>query len=233
MRVQIYGARLLEDALALADMGVDHLGLGLRAGEEDEQRVARIIGAVRGRVKVVLLPLFKEPDAMIAAVRRLRPDVVHISSNVEDLGLDAIQAFRAAVTPTEVMKAIPVAPPAISDTIDSLGLARAFDPFVDYLLLDTSLGNNGDPMPGWIGVTGKTHDWRVSRAIVEQCRSRVILAGGLNPENVAEAIETVRPWAVDACTGLDLYPGKKDLEKCRAFIEQARATGARLASMEG
>jgi phosphoribosylanthranilate isomerase len=99
---------------------------------------------------------------------------------------------------------------------------------VDFLLLDTSLGEDQDPVPGWVGVTGKTHDWAVSQAIIEQCQTPVILAGGLDPENVAEAIRIVRPWAVDSCTGLDLYRGKKDLPKCKAFIARAHEAAAEL-----
>lgn len=230
MYVQIYGTKTLADALALAEMGLDHLGLELQEDAAQEARVAEIMAAVRGRVTIVLLPLFKEVEALVAATERLRPDVLHISSNVEDLDLDRIDDFRAAIYPTRVMKSIPVAPREYSHTIPSLEQALAFDPYVDYLLLDTKLGDDrGDPLPGWIGITGKVHDWRISRAIVEQCRTPVILAGGLTPDNVVEAIETVRPWGVDSCTGLNLEPGKKDLVKCRAFIERARATAARLA----
>jgi phosphoribosylanthranilate isomerase len=234
MIVQIYGTRLLEDAVALAEMGLDYLGLEIEAGEAEEARVAGIMEAVRGQVTVVLLPLFKEPAALLEAARRIRPDVLHVSSNVEDLHVDQIGPFREAIHPVRVMKSIPVAPPAYSHTVNSLGEALAFDPHADYLLLDTKLGDDrGDPMPGWIGVTGKTHDWSVSRAIVDQCSTPVILAGGLNPENVEEAIERVRPWGVDACTGLDLYRGKKDLDKCRLFIERAKAAAASQASVEG
>lgn len=226
MHVQIYGAKTLDDVRALVDVGVDHVGLGLQRGEE--AAVAERIAAIRGRVTVVLLPLVDDADEMVAAVERLRPDVVHISNDVEKLGVDEINAFCTAVAPTKVMKAIPVAPPAYSDTIDSVGLARAFDPYVDYLLLDTKL-NEDEPMPGWIGVTGKTHDWAVSRAIVEACETPVILAGGLTPDNVADAIRVVRPWGVDANTGLNVREGKKDLPKCRAFVENARRAAQQIA----
>ncbi|MGH2697931.1 MAG: phosphoribosylanthranilate isomerase [Actinomycetota bacterium] len=228
MKVQIYGTRTLDDARALAGMGVDHLGLELEHGGDELARVERIIETVRGQVTTVLLPLLDSRDAMVAAVERLRPEVVHISANVDVVGLDQIESFRDAVSPTKVMKAIPVAPPAYSHTVDSLGYATAFDPFVDYLLLDTKLGDEGgDPLPGWIGITGKTHDWTVSRSIGEACRTPIILAGGLNPGNVQHAIEAVSPWGVDACTGLDLRRGKKDLAKCRLFIDRARSSPER------
>lgn len=221
MHVQIYGARTVADSLALVEMGVDHLGIELHEGREEE--VAEIIEATRGKTVTVLLPLYDELERIVDVTRRMRPDVVHLCSNEGVMDIERIEAFAAEVAPTQVMQAIPVTPPGSALEIDSLALAKAFDPFVDYLLLDTSLGEGLDPVPGWVGVTGQTHDWRVSQAIIEQCQSPVILAGGLNPENVAEAIRAVRPWAVDACTGLDLYRGKKDLAKCKAFIERARA----------
>jgi len=75
-----------------------------------------------------------------------------------------------------------------------------------------------------IGITGKVHDWTVSRKIVEQSKRPVILAGGLNPDNVAAAIKAVQPWAVDSCTGTDVCRGKKDLAKVAAFVKAARAS---------
>lgn len=223
MIVQLYGAQLAEDVRALVEMGVDNLGLAVNEPRREQAR--ELVEIARGRTTIVLLPLVDTAEEMIEEVKRFRPDIVHISNNVEQLDVDRIAAFREAVYPTQVMKAIPIAPAAYSSAIDSVGLAQAFDPHVDYLLLDTKLGDdNGDPMPGWIGVTGVTHDWRISRAIVESCQSKVILAGGLVPDNVAEAIAQVGPFGVDSCTGTDLYPGKKDLEKCRAFIENSRAT---------
>ena len=232
MQVQIYGAQTLEDSMALVEMGVDHLGLELFGG--DEERVAEIMEAVGDRATIVLLPLFDDLQQIVEVVKQLRPDVVHLCSSEGVMNLEQIETFRESVSPTQVMQAIPVAPAAISHTIDSLALAKSFDPYVDYLLLDTSLGEDqANPMPGWVGITGKTHDWTISRAIVEQCESPVILAGGLDPDNVADSIRAVRPWGVDSCTGLDLYRGKKDLPKCRAFIDQAYKTAAEAKPSDG
>jgi phosphoribosylanthranilate isomerase len=207
-------------------MGVDHLGLELHEGQEEV--VAEIIEAVRGETVTVLLPLYDDLDRIVDVTRRMRPDVIHLCSNEGVMDVKRIEEFAAEVAPTQVMQAIPVTPSGSALEIDSLALAKAFDPFVDFLLLDTSLGEDQDPVPGWVGVTGETHDWRVSQAIIEQCQTPVILAGGLDPENVAEAIRVVRPWAVDSCTGLDLYRGKKDLPKCQAFITRAREAAADL-----
>jgi phosphoribosylanthranilate isomerase len=76
--------------------------------------------------------------------------------------------------------------------------------------------------PGQFGGTGVTTDWAQARALAES--HRIILAGGLTPENVAEAILAVRPFAVDVASGVEALPGKKDPDKLRAFFsEVARA----------
>jgi phosphoribosylanthranilate isomerase len=202
-------------------MGVDHLGVEVHEGREPV--VSEIMRAVRGKVTVSLLPLYDDLERTIAVTQDLQPEILHLCES--DLTPDAghFAALRARLGAIRIMQAIPVGPPEIADRFDSLALAKAYDPYVDVLLLDTSLGDDQDnPVPGWIGITGRTHDWRISRQIVEQCSSPVIVAGGLNPGNVADAIRKVRPWGVDSCTGTDLYRGKKDLPKCRAFIENAR-----------
>ena len=92
------------------------------------------------------------------------------------------------------------------------------------LLLDTKISG----LPG-VGATGVVHDWEISRQIVEQVgdRARVILAGGLTPENVQAAIKTVRPWGVDSNTATN-RPGDpvlKDMARVQAFVAQAKESG--------
>lgn len=72
------------------------------------------------------------------------------------------------------------------------------------------------------GATGKTHDWKVSRQLVQQSPWPVILAGGLSPDNVQEAILEVRPAGVDAHTGLEDGSGRKSEEKVRRFVVEAK-----------
>lgn len=93
--------------------------------------------------------------------------------------------------------------------------AQSYAKSADALLLDTLAG-------GKLGGTGAVHDWNKSAELARSLKVPVILAGGLNPGNVAAAIEKVRPYAVDASSGLETS-GKKDPEKIAAFVREVRA----------
>ena len=81
-------------------------------------------------------------------------------------------------------------------------------------------------LPGSFGGTGRTVPWTLARAVVERSEVPVILAGGLTPKNVAEAIRAVRPWGVDVASGVEVAPGRKESFKVRKFIEEARRGSA-------
>ena len=100
---------------------------------------------------------------------------------------------------------------------EALAKARSLERHVDAVILDTY-----DPVSKRHGATGKTHDWSLSRQIVEQSRVPIILAGGLTPENIQEAIEAVRPWAVDVHTGVENPDGTRSFEKIREFVRKAK-----------
>jgi phosphoribosylanthranilate isomerase len=92
-----------------------------------------------------------------------------------------------------------------------------FENIVDAFITDTH-----DPATGADGATGKTHDWSISRGLVEISPKPLILAGGLNPQNVRRAIFQVRPAGVDAHTGVENAAGRKDPAKVRKFVAEAR-----------
>ena len=86
---------------------------------------------------------------------------------------------------------------------------------VDAFVLDSYSAES----PGGTGIVG---DWDRSREFVKTCETPVLLAGGLTPENVRDAVRKVKPWGVDVSSGVELRPGKKDIEKVRVFIKQCR-----------
>jgi len=97
---------------------------------------------------------------------------------------------------------------------EAVGEARAVAPQVDGILLDS--GRPSAPVKE-LGGTGRAHDWAVSRRVQEAVEVPVFLAGGLRPDNVASAIEVVRPFAVDVCSGVRTN-GKLDGQKLDAFF---------------
>ena len=102
----------------------------------------------------------------------------------------------------------------------SIATAASYQGVADFLLLDS-----WDPGTGQFGALGRTHDWSLSRRIIEEVGIPAILAGGLGPENVAEAIAVVRPAGVDSKTKTDLLNGSgKDLAKVQAFVAAAKLT---------
>ena len=111
------------------------------------------------------------------------------------------------------MRSIPVVSEA------SIEIARSYEGIADFLLLDSHRESDRQ-----IGALGITHDWAISRRIVEAVRTPVILAGGLGPDNVADAIRAVRPAGVDSKTKTDRDGShQKDLERVRRFQEAAWA----------
>jgi phosphoribosylanthranilate isomerase len=111
------------------------------------------------------------------------------------------------------MRSIPVMGEA------SIAIARSYDGIVDFLLLDSHRESDRQ-----IGALGITHDWTISRRIVEAVKTPVILAGGLGPDNVADAIRAVRPAGVDSKTKTDRNGShQKDLDRVRRFQEAAWA----------
>ena len=224
MIVQIYGTKTLQDADALARMGVDYIGLEVEADSIDQATMKEIVKNVRDRVTTVLLPLFTDLDDILRLVGDIQPHVLHLC-NADMLPLDQASAFRAELGDVKLLQAVAVGLPGRSHEIDSMALALAYESVADIILLDTFAGDYSaasTEIPGWIGITGKTHDWALSREIVARCRKPVILAGGLDPQNVRAAIEVVRPWGVDSHTATNLRKGKKDLEKVAAFVRAVR-----------
>ena len=225
MIVQIYGSKTLEDAEALAALGVDYIGLDVADDPADRALMKQLVDLVGDRMTTVLLPVFCDLETGLRIVREIKPHVMHLCST-DMLPLDDLRAVKKELGGIKLLQAIPVGLPGNSDKTDSLGLALEYQEMADIFILDTYAGDYSEgstEVPGMIGITGKVHDWAVSQKIVEQCKKPVILAGGLNPDNVAAAIKAVQPWGVDSCTGTDICRGKKDLAKVAAFVQAARA----------
>jgi phosphoribosylanthranilate isomerase len=226
MIIQIYTTQTPEEGLALAKLGVDHIGItpsscGL-PGEVSNQQAARIFDAIGSLAVKVALTVSQDLDEIAAMVRAVRPDVLHLCGNPEKMVSpnDAIE-LKHLLPGLKIMQAVPV--------IDrsALEIADAYQNAADYLILDSF-----SPTIGGVGAAGITHDWSISHAIVEHSKIPVILAGGLSPENVTEAIRAVRPWGVDSLTRTNkpLENGGfcKDLERVKLFVQNAKTAASQL-----
>lgn len=212
-RIKICCMQSAAEAELAVRYGADAVGLVSAMpsgpGPIDEALIAAIARRVPPGVATFLLTSARSAEAIADQVRRLAPSTVQIVDRPEP-GCHA--ALRAALPATRLVQVVHVTGPGAVDE------AAAFAPAVDALLLDS-----GDPglAVKELGGTGRTHDWRTSRRIVEAARVPVWLAGGLTPGNVAEAIATVRPFAVDVCSGVRTG-GRLDEEKLARFVTEVR-----------
>jgi phosphoribosylanthranilate isomerase len=214
MRVKICGNRTAEDVAIAVEAGADALGfiVGVRYRSEDAiaaETAARLVELVPVYVHSVLVTHLQTASEVVATQGVVKASVIQFADALAETELAAI---RRALPRVPLIQAVHVTGP------DAMDDAERLAPHYDALLLDSRTADR-------VGGTGRVHDWSISRRIVEAARRPVILAGGLRPDNVAAAIEAVRPYGVDVNSGVDLASGDKDAVKVREFVRAARAAG--------
>lgn len=214
--IQVAGVRDLDEARLLMDCGVQYLGFPLRlpvnAEDLPEAEAAAIIRAIRPPCHGVAITYQDDADDVAEFTGYLGASIVQLHG---EISLGQLRKLRRLRPDLRVIKSLVVG----ERTAQQLAAtARRLAAVVDAFITDTF-----DPATGASGATGKTHDWRISRRLVEIAARPVILAGGLTPANVREGILAVRPAGVDAHTGVEDAMGRKDAEKVRRFVAEARA----------
>lgn len=223
--IQIAGIRDETEARILVESGVHRLGfpVGLDLHEEDlpEGEAAAVIRNLGIGSRAWLITYLEDPWAVAALCDRLGCAGVQLHGATGPGQARRLKALRPGL---RVIKSLIVRHDNVAELEERV---RAFAAHVDGFITDTF-----DPASGASGATGKTHDWSVSRRLVELSPRPVILAGGLTPENVARAIETVRPAGVDVHTGVEDGSGRKDPARVRAFVSSASVAFAALVKAE-
>jgi phosphoribosylanthranilate isomerase len=214
---QVYGITTVDDARMVASLGADHIGVVPEITPDnwdgvDVDTAKAILSALPRSVTGVALSLGTDVDAVVATARAVPADVLHV------VRTDVLRADDLAVIRRDVAR--PLMATVGVDGPDAVDRARALAPVADYLLLDSR-----HPDTGVVGASGHTHDWAVSATIVREVPRPVILAGGLGPANVEEAIRRVRPWGVDSetRTSRDDDRRRKHPDRVREFVERAHA----------
>lgn len=212
-KVQIAGVSSLDEALFCRSVGVDAVGftLSIPSGIHDgltEGKARAIIERLPRDIVPVLITYIRRADRAGRLAREMRAQAVQFHGGIP---ADEVERFRAQCPDVKVVGVVTVSGERVLEQA-----AEFRPPLWDALLLDSY-----DPETGRIGATGITHDWFISARIVENSPVPVILAGGLNPGNVAEAISVARPHGVDAHTGVENPDGSRCFEKIRAFAAAA------------
>ena len=223
--IQIAGIIDQAEADMLMASGVGFLGFPLRlpVNKEDlgEKDAARIIRTIKFPHYAVLITYLEKAKDVIDFCNDLGAGIVQLHGHVK---AQELQKIKTSAPEIKIVKSLIV----FRDNQDQLlSDVNQYSEFVDAFIMDTY-----DPTTGASGATGKTHDWNISKLLVERSTKPVILAGGLTPENVREAIVTVRPAGVDAHTGMEGPDGRKDPVKVRRFVEEAKIGFKMLADTE-
>jgi phosphoribosylanthranilate isomerase len=214
--IQIAGVTDQLEADMIAACGVGLLGFPLRitSGDEDlgESDARDIISRLQPAVCGVVITYLTDARS----VRKLCSDVgAEIVQLHADVPLETLVMLKKSMPGLRIIKSLIVRGNNLS-ALRSL-IDRA-SPYVDAFITDTL-----DPESGARGATGKTHNWAISRHLVEHSPHPVILAGGLNPGNVRDAIHKVGPAGVDAHTGVEGRDGRKERALVERFVAEARA----------
>ncbi|WP_457568990.1 phosphoribosylanthranilate isomerase [Desulfurobacterium sp.] len=202
VKVKVCGITNLEDAMAAINAGADAVGFIMFKGSK------RYISPLEVRHITKELPPFVTKVGVF--VNEDRASVLEILSYA---GLDFAQLhgdetpdYCRYIGEKRVIKVFRF------NSVEEVDRIKNYEDVASAILLDTFSKEN-------FGGTGKTFDWNIAKKAKEISKLPLILSGGLNIENVSEAIKTVNPYAVDVCSGVELHPGKKDEETVKRFVK--------------
>jgi phosphoribosylanthranilate isomerase len=203
VRIKICGITNTEDAVAAAELGADAIGFVFATSPRkiSPEMAREIITAVPPFLQTVGVFMDHDPDEVSYIADFCRLDLLQFHGKES--------STYCARFEQRVIKAVRVR------NLSYLEDCSEYSGVIDAFLLDTYVS-------GRSGGTGLTFDWNL--ALEAKKYGRIILAGGLNPDNVAEAVSMVKPYAVDASSGLEQEPGVKDHDKMARFIHTVRQT---------
>jgi len=210
IRIKICGVTTPEDARAAADAGADAVGLNFYP------KSPRFVAPSQAAALIRALPAFTAPVGVFAGM-----PLRQVCAIAFQLGLRGVQTYDEQ-PPTEDTFPFAHVPAFRVKDVAGLDAIRVF--------IETSTAQNRRPaavlidshVEGQMGGTGHRAPWEL--LVGFDPGVPIILAGGLTPENVAEAIRVVRPWGIDVASGVESAPGRKDPDKVARFIQNAKAT---------
>jgi phosphoribosylanthranilate isomerase len=210
-KVKICGITNISDALAAVNYGADYLGFLVEI-DFSEDSITReeakiLIKKLPLEVQPVLVTYLTNPTHIIELAEEINPDIIQLHN--PEIDLKTIGKKRKALPKIKLTKVIHV------QDESAIEQAKEYEKHVDFILLDSKTKDK-------LGGTGITHNWEISKKIVKSVKTKVFLAGGLNPKNIQKAIKEVKPFAVDTNSGVKAKPRLKDRTKLKKIIEYAK-----------
>jgi phosphoribosylanthranilate isomerase len=214
--VKICGNTSFEDAWLAAEAGADAVGFVFAPSPRrvTAPEVAAITGRLPAAIEKIGVFVDESIDEIETAVRACGLTGVQLHSGT---GSELPSQIRERLGPgLRILQVV-----HFNEAAMEQAHTFAQDPAVDAVLVDSRSATA-------VGGTGITYDWNVAARTLfkKESARKLIAAGGLSPDNVAEAIATLEPWGVDVVSGVEAAPGRKDPDKVRAFVAKARAASA-------
>jgi phosphoribosylanthranilate isomerase len=217
-RVKICGVTSPADLELVVDAGADAVGVITDVPvdtprEVDSGTAAELVAAAPPFVTTTLVLMPESPRHAVDLARTVRPDVLQLHAGFDPEELQFVRAESGAKL-------------VVAVDASEHERARDLDPVVDALLVDSTTEEGA-------GGTGETHDWAATGDLGADLGAPVVLAGGLTPANVAEAVSTAEPYGVDVASGVESTRGTKQPEAVRAFVREVRRVEAERDGGEG
>jgi len=212
--IQIAGISGKSEADMLINSGINYLGFPLRlpVNKEDisENEAAEIIKCLNPPNYGIVITYLNIAEEIVSFCSELNASMVQLHGNIEIAELKKLKLIEPNLV---IIKSLIVGKYTLEELKSSID---GQSEIVDAFITDTF-----NPKSGATGATGLTHDWQISKMLVEYSSKPIILAGGLNPENVFDAIIKVKPAGVDSHTGVENESGAKDELKVQKFYVEA------------
>ena len=217
MKVKICGLSNEIDALAAVECGADALGFVMGGNvlpvevEPYAQLVREIIKKIPVGVDSFLVTHLFNADDIISLANYIQSTGIQIS---EDINIDEVKKIRCN-TDKKIIKTVVTTDPKATEKL------KLYEPFCDFFLLDSRDS-------GYTGGTGKENNWSMCKKLIDMTNKPVFIAGGLNPNNLRNAIEMTNSYGVDVSTGVSCYSesylrkDRKDYKKIKDFIKIAK-----------
>ena len=222
-KIKICGTTTVADARMAADAGADYSGVVVEVPFSERSVPINSAAEIARQTPIsTVILLFDRPtDWVIEAAAQIKPFAIQLlghepPTQVAELKESlSCEVWKSLFLPTENDPVADVQ--AISEQIEAY-----IDSGADALLFDTAEFTDGKAR---FGGTGKQSDWNLSAQLIQTCPVPAFLSGGIRPENVRRAIETVRPYGVDLCSGVEASKGVRDQQKLEKLMENARTAG--------